>query len=1269
MNKTFYKIIIGIVLVASMLSASLLYKKTTNQKIKAESQLGTTASVKGSGVIKISGNPNGIQEGTLGDIAFDNEANSIYIKTSDESNNNGWLKLDQNEVSFSALSGIELGSPVAGDVLILKKDNKWSNQSPKDIVTNTKGLTIDGGSGSVLNGVTVNIDSAGKKQPGLLTVSDWKKFNGKQDALDFGNFSSVTPGVSIEGGDNAIIGSGITFSIANADGSHTGLLTSADYNLFSNKNDTLIFSGPLSKSTNTVSLNQATETTDGYLRSNDYNNFNNKISSQWSASGSSISFNSGNVGIGTSNPQYALDITTPSSSLINPFHVSASGGLEGITVDSSGLVGIGTSSPLSKLSVAGGATFGSFFSATGSKNDGDVAIEGKLGIGTLQSDARLHISAGTTVAGSAPLKIDSGTLLATAEVGAVEFNGTGLYYTDNASMPTRHLLAKDEVLFNTPIISQTVTYQHPRDPAELNGNLGYTYSLYTTYGMYEQMTAATGVSAIKANVWCTNTSRDVTFKVFARSDTTAFNPDSVTPLYSGTISHTIMPHTSVAGGSLFNLTSSVTVQANQYLFVIWESTIGGEINVSYFDTDSPSFPYRHPFIIGPVAGGSFGYTTMPTYSAATFRVYGSADITRTTTQTLGSEVVSNPGFETAGSGGSDVWMNWVESSSGGVDETTLVHSGYHAAKFTSPGINWFTPQASETITVTPSQKYQLSFWTRGDGTHAGNYAILDSTHGSYLNSSGGGLTTSIAGTTYTQVATTFTAPAGCTAVTLFLVPANVSGAVAYFDDVSIKPINNIDKLLPLSIQTVLNNIPSNAITFSDPNGIMTSTNVRDAIIEAYNNGSGSSATLVSPRIVLPDTLYAVVGDKLQLFARGMIEAQNPYNLPYVVDSSVGNSYPRYFEYTPVLADAGTKSITVKVLNYDYSVLTTKTINLKVVNPTGQPAANKKILCLGDSLTAGGTWPAELYRRLTQSGGTPAGLGYGNISFIGDKSLPGYSTQAYTGYGGWSFGLYNGTASTTSGHVLTGTFDKDKSDVNSTWLDTNGVTWSIEYATGGLKIHGAGTLPSSGTLTHVSGAIHTSNIVYTSATNEPQSPFWDSANSRLSFSNWATRNSYSGIDAVYVLLGWNSTGGANVTDYSTYMADVRTFLNQLHTDFPSTIVRLVGIQVPSVNGGLGANYGANGGLSEYYGMVRSANSMNIAYQNLANEAAYSSWVKFVSTAPQFDSENNMSQALTPVNSRNSATEMRGTNGVHPDTTGYYQIADAIFREFVNTFTSN
>jgi hypothetical protein len=471
----------------------------------------------------------------------------------------------------------------------------------------------------------------------------------------------------------------------------------------------------------------------------------------------------------------------------------------------------------------------------------------------------------------------------------------------------------------------------------------------------------------------------------------------------------------------------------------------------------------------------------------------------------------------------------------------------------------------------------------------------------------------------------------------------------------------------------LNNFPSQAVTFTDPNGIMQSTNVQSAIVEAYNHNSTSTAatstTFISPRVVLPDTLYAVVGDELQLFVRGMIEAQNPYNLPYTIDSTVGISYPRYFDYTPVMGDVGTKTVTVNVLNYDYSVLATKSVNLKVVNANRQPTNPKNILVVGDSLSGSGTWQAELYRRLTQTGGTPAGLGYGNINFIGDIAMPGFTTQGYDAYGGWAYSTYTDTANT-AGHTLTGTFDKDNTDAGALYTDgTN--QWQIIYAKSGtiLKIGtyggaGSATLASSGTLTWVSGGTHHTNILYTAATNEPISPLWDSTNSRFDFTALTSRVGASGIDAVYVLLSWNNIFTPNMTTF-TYLNNTQTFLNQLHADYPNAIVRLIGVEVPSVSGGLGANYGTAAD-AEYYGMLKTVNNNNIALQNLVNQSTYSSWVKFISIASQFDSENNMSQSLAPVNVRNASTEQRGTNGVHPATSGYYQIADAVFREFIATF---
>lgn len=106
---------------------------------------------------------------------------------------------------------------------------------------------------------------------------------------------------------------------------------------------------------------------------------------------------------------------------------------------------------------------------------------------------------------------------------------------------------------------------------------------------------------------------------------------------------------------------------------------------------------------------------------------------------------------------------------------------------------------------------------------------------------------------------------------------------------------------------------------------------------------------------------------------------------------------------------------------------------------------------------------------------------------------------------------------------------------------------------------------------------------------------------------------------------------------------------------------------SVNGGMGANYGATGVYSDDYGMFTTAFNLNKAYQEFADNDDYSSFVEYVDIACQFDTDYNMQSGNKYVNTRNTAvTEVIGTNGVHPDTTGYYQIADVVFRNIVANF---
>lgn len=68
-----------------------------------------------------------------------------------------------------------------------------------------------------------------------------------------------------------------------------------------------------------------------------------------------------------------------------------------------------------------------------------IDSNGNVGFGFSSPTANIHLKAGTATAGTAPLKLAAGTNLTAPESGAIEFDGTNLFYTD--STPTRRTIA------------------------------------------------------------------------------------------------------------------------------------------------------------------------------------------------------------------------------------------------------------------------------------------------------------------------------------------------------------------------------------------------------------------------------------------------------------------------------------------------------------------------------------------------------------------------------------------------------------------------------------------------------------------------------------------------------------------------------------------------------------------------------------------------------------------------------------------------------------
>lgn len=421
-------------------------------------------------------------------------------------------------------------------------------------------------------------------------------------------------------------------------------------------------------------------------------------------------------------------------------------------------------------------------------------------------------------------------------------------------------------------------------------------------------------------------------------------------------------------------------------------------------------------------------------------------------------------------------------------------------------------------------------------------------------------------------------------------------------------------------------------------------------------------TETAPEIILPDTIHAVVGDTLQLFYRGMIKAKNPYHYNIVINCAIGRNFPRYYElFSPTVGQVGTYPFTVTLKNNANDIVATKTVNLKVAAAGTSPATMKTILGLGDSLTSAFVWGIEAHRRLTGTGGSPAGRGLTNIQFKGRQTN---GTVGWEGNGGWSWSDYATAGRPAYRFQVSGVTIPPV--VGNTYTN-NGVTFTVAEvnitgSTGNIRMtYTSGTPTASGTLTRTSGS-GDATITFSSYTSESANPFW--VNGELNFTNYV--NTYMGgaVDVVYVLLSWNGQT-AYRTDFSADLAYATTLFNHMKAAFPDIKIKLMGVQLPSQNGGMGMNYGATGGYSDTYGMTVTALNMNKAYQEFANKVEFSSFVEFVNVSAQFDSENNMPENDAPVNTRNAKTEKRGTNGVHPAPEGYYQIADVVYRNIVAT----
>lgn len=176
-----------------------------------------------------------------------------------------------------------------------------------------------------------------------------------------------------------------------------------------------------------------------------------------------------------------------------------------------------------------------------------------------------------------------------------------------------------------------------------------------------------------------------------------------------------------------------------------------------------------------------------------------------------------------------------------------------------------------------------------------------------------------------------------------------------------------------------------------------------------------------------------------------------------------------------------------------------------------------------------------------------------------------------------------------------------------------------------------------------------------------SPFYFSG--AFNFSTYMSTHGYAGLNYVFVHLGINdlfsaTSDAAVATLAASMLANLETMITSIHAYDAAINIGLMLTIPPSFNqDSFGNNYQS--------GYTRWRHKRNtVVYNNLMiaqfSGRTVSNKIFLIPTNCNLDTINNMSvAAATPVNSRNSTTVVRQSNGVHPATPGYNQMADSVY----------
>jgi hypothetical protein len=320
------------------------------------------------------------------------------------------IAINANQITSGTLTVVRGGTGQStytdGQLLI---GNTTGNTLTKATLTAGTGISVTNGAGSITIGNTgvlsvsgtapvvssggatpaISMAAANTTTNGYLTSTDWNTFNNKAPAT---SGTSILYGNGSGGFSNVTIGTGISFAggTLSATGSG-GTVTSVSG------------TAPISVATGTttpvISISQATTSTNGYLSSTDWNTFNNKQPAGTYVTSISIASSNGFTGTSSGGATPSLTLATSVTGILKGNGTAISAATSGTdyapaTSGTSILYGNGAGG-FSNVTIGTGVSFaGGTLSATGS--GGTVTSVAALTLGTTGTDLSSTVANSTT---------------------------------------------------------------------------------------------------------------------------------------------------------------------------------------------------------------------------------------------------------------------------------------------------------------------------------------------------------------------------------------------------------------------------------------------------------------------------------------------------------------------------------------------------------------------------------------------------------------------------------------------------------------------------------------------------------------------------------------------------------------------------------------------------------------------------------------------------------------------------------------------------------